>query len=119
MRGCERVVPLAVELVALEYLLFLQTPDLPVWDLDALGVGTGVKFGLDGEAGAGCGRGDGLDDDLVAGQGPARQFMEMWENSRCSILFHLLVPGGRWQTVMARPVLAARAASSVFHSRVR
>jgi Family of unknown function (DUF6308) len=39
----------------------------------------------------------------------------MWENSRCSILFHLDVPGGRWQTVICRPVSAARAASSVFH----
>ena len=28
----------------------------------------------------------------------------MWENSRCSILFHLLVPGGKWQTVIASPV---------------
>jgi hypothetical protein len=52
-------------------------------------------------------------------RGRPRQFMEMRENSRCSVFFHLLVPGGRWQTVMARPVLAARAASSVFHSRVR
>src|SRR6266581_6175856 len=30
--------------------------------------------------------------------GLPRQFIEMWENRRCSILFHLLVPGGRWQT---------------------
>ena len=43
----------------------------------------------------------------------------MWENSRCSILFHLEVPGGMWQTVMARPVSSARRASSVFHSRSR
>src|SRR6478735_12248733 len=52
-------------------------------------------------------------------RGLPRQFMVMWENSRCSILFHLEVPGGRWQTVIVRPVAAARAASSVFHSRVR
>ena len=31
----------------------------------------------------------------------------MWEKSLCSILFHLLVPGRRWQTVMARPIEAA------------
>jgi hypothetical protein len=48
-----------------------------------------------------------------------RQFDEMWENSRCSILFHLEVPGGKWQTVIASPVSVASAASSVFHSRVR
>jgi hypothetical protein len=34
---------------------------------------------------------------LVSGR--PRQFMVIWENSRCSILFHLLVPGGKWQTV--------------------
>ena len=27
----------------------------------------------------------------------------MKANSRCSILFHLLVPGGRWQTVIGNP----------------
>ena len=36
-----------------------------------------------------------------------RQFIEMWLNRRCSIWFHLLVPGGRWQTVMVRPVSRA------------
>ena len=38
---------------------------------------------------------------------------------RTSILFHLEVPGGRWQTVTSSPVSAAKRASSVFHSRVR
>src|ERR1700677_4122818 len=52
-------------------------------------------------------------------KGLPRQLIEMWENKRCSILFHLLVPGGRWHTVIARPVSAASAASSVFHCRVR
>jgi hypothetical protein len=33
--------------------------------------------------------------------------------------FHLLVPGGRWQTVMASPVSAARRASSTFQARTR
>jgi len=27
-------------------------------------------------------------------RGLPRQFIEMWLKSRCSILFHLLVPGG-------------------------
>ena len=40
--------------------------------------------------------------------GRPRQFIEMCENSRCSILFHLDVPGGKWQTVMSRPVSSAR-----------
>jgi transposase len=54
---------------------------------------------------------------LVSGR--PRQFIEMWLNSRCPILFHLEVPGGKWHTVICRPVWSARAASSVFHSRVR
>jgi hypothetical protein len=45
--------------------------------------------------------------------------MEMCASSRCSILFHLDVPGGRWQMVTVSPVAAANAASSVFQSRVR
>jgi len=32
-------------------------------------------------------------------------------------LFHFDVPGGRWQTVIARDVSVANAASSVFHNR--
>ena len=52
---------------------------------------------------------------LVSGR--PRQFMVMWENSRCSILFHLEVPGGKWQTVIASPVSAASAASSLFQTR--
>lgn len=31
-------------------------------------------------------------------RGQPRQLMLMNENSRCSTLFHLLVPGGRWPT---------------------
>jgi hypothetical protein len=42
--------------------------------------------------------------------------MVIWENSRCSILFHLLVPGGKWQTVISKPVSAAKAASSAFQT---
>src|SRR5712691_3755258 len=51
---------------------------------------------------------------LVSGR--ARQFLEIWENSRCSILFHLEVPGGKWQQVISSPVWAARAARPVFHA---
>ena len=51
--------------------------------------------------------------------GRPRQFMVIWLKSLCSILFHFEVPGGRWQTVMCRPVCAAKAASSIFHARTR
>ena len=50
-------------------------------------------------------------------RGLPRQFMVMCENNRCSILFHFDVPGGKWQTVIASPVSAARAASSLFQTR--
>ena len=51
--------------------------------------------------------------------GRPRQFMVMRENSRCPVLFHLEVPGGKWQTVTSSPVSSARAASSAFQARVR
>lgn len=54
---------------------------------------------------------------LAAGR--PRQFIERWDNSRCSILFHLKVPGGRWQTVISSPAWPGRAASPAFHTRLR
>jgi hypothetical protein len=42
--------------------------DLLVCDFDLLGVGGFVESGVDVQAGVGCGRGDQLDDDLVAGE---------------------------------------------------
>jgi hypothetical protein len=92
---------------------------LGVGDLYPGWVGVGIEFGVHAQAGR----------VVVAAmlctmtswlvRGRPRQFMEMRENNRCSILFHFEVPGGRWQTVIRRPVSAARAASSVFQSRVR
>ncbi len=94
--------------------------DLLVADLDALLVGPEVEFSFDGQSSffvvvalmvsmtTSC---------EVSGR--ARQLRLIAENSRSSILFDLEVPGGRWQTVIARPVSVARAASSVFHSRSR
>ena len=52
-------------------------------------------------------------------RGLPRQLVEMKLNSRCSILFYLLVPGGKWQTWISRPVWSARRCSSSFHRRVR
>src|SRR5216684_2900455 len=48
-----------------------------------------------------------------------RQLEEMKENKRCSTLFHLLVPGGKWQTVSVSPVWSAKRCNSHFHSRRR
>src|SRR3954467_15845053 len=52
-------------------------------------------------------------------KGFPRQLMEMWENNRCSILFHLEVAGGRWFTVMESPASFASGCGSFFHSRLR
>ena len=41
-------------------------------------------------------------------RGRPRQFMVMRENSRCSILFHFEVPGGKWQQVISSPVSAGQ-----------
>lgn len=84
--GVKRVVPVTMEAVPAH----CQCIDLGVGDLDA-----GVEFGFDFQTGAGSGRRKAVHDDLMAGQRLPRQFMEMWESSRCSILFHFEVPGGR------------------------
>src|SRR2546427_4720551 len=43
----------------------------------------------------------------------------MWQNIRCSILFHLLVPGGKWHTEMPSPLSLANRCNSTFHRRQR
>src|SRR5450756_1896857 len=43
----------------------------------------------------------------------------MKENNRCSTLFHLLVPGGRWQTRIDSPVAFANFCRLTFHNRKR
>ena len=52
-------------------------------------------------------------------RGLPRPFWLMKANRRCSILFHLLVPGGRWQTSMVRPVSSASRCSAHYHRRTR
>src|SRR4029453_1489660 len=51
--------------------------------------------------------------------GRPRQLMLMYANSRCSILFHLLVPGGRWHTVIGIWSASDKAWRRTFHSRLR
>lgn len=51
--------------------------------------------------------------------GLPRQLIVMYENILCSILFHLLVPGGKWQTLTFSPVEVASFWSSHFHRRLR
>ena len=112
------VVPVAVELVAVQLAGFQFLHPL-IADFDALFVDTEVKFGLDRESGGCC---CALMVSMTTScevRGRARQLRLVAENNLCSILFHLDVPGGRWQTVICRPVSVANSASSVFHNRNR
>ena len=52
-------------------------------------------------------------------RGRPRQFSVMWQNRRCSILFHLLVPGGKWRTVKFMFNSVANPSSAIFHKRLR
>src|SRR5215469_18907439 len=51
--------------------------------------------------------------------GLPRQFLLIKANSRCSILFHLLVPGGKCNTVIPVPSPSAKICSSAFHNLMR
>src|ERR1700724_1635407 len=51
--------------------------------------------------------------------GLPRQFSVIWQNIRCSILFHLLVPGGQWDTGSPSPISSASPCRASFHNRDR
>ena len=87
-----RVVPVAVEPMPLE----AHGGELRVRDGDAAGILAAIEFRSDAQARTGC-RVDPMRLTIVAKStsGVPRQFMAMCENRRCSILFHLLVPGGK------------------------
>ncbi|KAA6340472.1 hypothetical protein EZS27_011666 [termite gut metagenome] len=50
--------------------------------------------------------------------GLALQFMVIKENKRCSILFPLPVPGGKWHTLISKPVSVADCCHSFFRKRL-
>ena len=66
-----------------------------VRDHGTLRIGLCVQLTADFEPGLGGGCGNQIHDHFVADGGLPRQFWLMYENRRCSILFHLLVPGGK------------------------
>jgi len=45
--------------------------------------------------------------------------MVIWLNSRCSILFHFDVPGGRWQTVTCQAGVGGECSELDFQARTR
>src|SRR5271166_5272082 len=86
---------------------------------NAAGILAVVKLAAHGEAGFGGGGRDQLDDHAIADEWCSAPVLADEGNRRCSILFHLLVPGGRWLTTMSRPNLLASFCNSRFHSRTR
>jgi hypothetical protein len=66
---------------------------LCIGDFDACRITGGIDLAFDVEAGARRGCRDQLYDGLITDQRLTPQFCVMNENSLCSILFHLLVPG--------------------------
>jgi hypothetical protein len=107
--GEHRVVPLPVPVVALQP----HRSELPVGDPDAQRVAALVQLGLDPQPRAGPVAAINSRITSWETSGLPRQFMEMWLNSRCSILFHLEVPGAKWQTVTARPVASRGVAAQL------
>ena len=67
---------------------------LGVADFDALFVGARIEQTLNFQSGFGRRGANQLDDGETIVSGRPRQFCVMWQNMRCSILFHLDVPGG-------------------------
>src|SRR6266540_2752770 len=96
-----------------------QGVHLPVADLHPGGIGGGIQLGADGQPVRVVVAAMLLTMTWWLVSGRPRQLVVMWANSRCSILFHLEVPGGKWHTVISSPASAANAASSAFHARVR
>jgi hypothetical protein len=60
---------------------------LGIGDLRSGGVAAGAEFGMDGQPGAGGGGGMLFTTTSKLFSVRPRQFMVMWENSRCPILF--------------------------------
>ena len=72
----------------------MDSLELGVCDLDAFLIEPRIHVAFDFQAGVGCRRGDQFDHRRRSVKGRPRQFCVMWQNIRCSILFHLDVPGG-------------------------
>ena len=68
----------------------------------------------------GCSSRDQIDNHFMAHQqGWPRQFWLIAEKSRCSILFYLLVPGGKCQAESCNPGSSTNFCNPHFHSRTR
>jgi len=86
--GVKGVVPVSVEAAACDR----QSGDSLIVDADTDGVLAAVEFGVHGQAGAAGRRCDRLEQDFMAGQGPAEPIHGDVGEQPCSILFHFEVP---------------------------
>src|SRR6266404_7507155 len=93
------VVPFAVELGAFE----VDGGHVCVRYDNAAGVLAGVEFTAHSEAGFGGSGRNQLDDHPIADEWLGPPVLADEGEEAVFDLFHLLVPGGRWLTVMSRP----------------
>jgi hypothetical protein len=90
-----------------------------VADLNPVRVGVLIQPGVDVQAALGAAPGDQVDDHLTGHERLSRPLREMKLNRRCSLLFHLLVPGGKCHTSVLPPLLSERFCSSTRQSQPR
>ena len=83
-----------------------------IGDRDAARILAGVESDPHAQARPTVGGPDEAHDGRQSTSGVPGQFIAICEKSRCSIVFDLLVPGGKWATVMARSVRFASRRSS-------
>jgi hypothetical protein len=79
-----------MECVALD----VERLHLGIADFDALFVGRGIERALDLQAGLVVVAAISWTTAMRSTSGRPRQICVMWQNKRCSILFHFDVPGG-------------------------
>src|SRR6267142_309855 len=90
-----------------------------IGDFEPLWIFLFVEFSTYGQARLGSGSGNEFDDCAKAAQGFAAPVDADEREKPVSILFHLLVPGGKWHTVIGNFSSSASFWSSVFHKRTR
>ena len=109
------IVPFSMELISVE----IDLGELLVGNFDTLGVGAGIQLEWTFSPVVVRVAAIRLTMTSRLTNGLPRQFWVMSEKSRCSILFHLLVPGGKWHTRFGMRCSSANFCSSTFHKRTR
>ena len=103
MPGLDFVIPITVELIATNFDLI----EFLIGDLDASRIGLWIQFRMNPETGGGGGTGDKVDDGFEISQRLAPPVLADVGEEPMLDLFHLLVPGGKWQTKIRSAVSSA------------